>query len=59
MLRAHRLTRFGPADLNDVPAWRGLSEVAIGQPDKAEADFRTALLRRPGYKLAIEALASL
>jgi tetratricopeptide (TPR) repeat protein len=45
--------------LEEAYYWRGLSEIAIGQPDQAEKDFRTALLRRPGYKLAIEGLAQL
>ncbi|MEP7357627.1 MAG: hypothetical protein ABI847_10340, partial [Anaerolineales bacterium] len=45
--------------LEEAYYWRGLSEIALGQPDQAADDFRTALLRHPGYKPAIEGLAQL
>jgi tetratricopeptide (TPR) repeat protein len=47
------------AGLEEAYYWRGLSEIALGQQDKAVEDFRTALARHPGWKPAIEALATL
>ena len=45
--------------LEEAYYWRGLAEIALGQQDKAVEDFRTALVRHPGWKPAIEALAQL
>ena len=39
--------------------WRGMAEIALGQPEQAAEDFRTALQRHPGYKPALEGLAQL
>jgi tetratricopeptide (TPR) repeat protein len=56
---------FAIDSVNTVPGleeayyWRGLSLIALGQQDKAVEDFRTALARHPGWKPAIEALATL
>jgi len=56
---------FAIDSVNTVPGleeayyWRGLSEIALGQPDKAAEDFRTALQRHPSWQPAIEALATL
>ncbi len=47
------------AGLEEAYYWRGLSLIALGQADQAAEDFRTALARHPGWKPAIEALATL
>jgi tetratricopeptide (TPR) repeat protein len=59
------LASFAIDSVNTVPGleeayyWRGLSEIALGQPDKADADFRTALERHPNWQLAIDALSQM
>lgn len=59
------LATFAIDSVNTVPGleeafyWRGMAEIALGQPDQAAEDFRTALQRHPGYKPAIEGLAQL
>lgn len=39
--------------------WRGQAEEAFGEPQRAIADYRTALQRHPGYDLAEAALRAL
>jgi tetratricopeptide (TPR) repeat protein len=59
------LATFAIDSVNTVPGleeayyWRGMAEIALGQPDKAAEDFRTALQRHAGYKPALEGLAQL
>ncbi len=59
------LATFAINSVNTVPGleeayyWRGLAERALGQPDQAVADFRTALERHPNWQPAIDALAEL
>jgi len=50
---------IGEPGLEEAYYWRGLAEQALGQRSEAVEDFRTALVRHPGYQLAIEALAAL
>jgi hypothetical protein len=45
--------------LEEAYYWRGLSEIALGQQDKAVDDYRTALVRHPGWKPAIDELVRL
>jgi tetratricopeptide (TPR) repeat protein len=45
--------------LEEAYYWRGMAEIALGQPDQAAEDFRTALQRHPGYEPALEGLAQL
>jgi tetratricopeptide (TPR) repeat protein len=45
--------------LEEAYYWRGLSQIALGDPTAAAEDFRTALQRHPGYKPAIEGLQQL
>ncbi len=59
------LASFAIDSVNTVPGleeayyWRGLAEIALGQPDKSEADFRTALERHPNWQPAIDALGEM
>jgi tetratricopeptide (TPR) repeat protein len=59
------LATFAIDSVNTVPGleeayyWRGMAEIALGQPDQAAEDFRTALQRHPGYEPALEGLAQL
>jgi tetratricopeptide (TPR) repeat protein len=52
-------------DSANIPAieesfyWRGMAEQALGQRDKAIADYRNALNWHPGFALAKDALAEL
>jgi tetratricopeptide (TPR) repeat protein len=45
--------------LEEAYYWRGMSERALGQPDAAAEDFRTALERHPGFQPASDALAEM
>lgn len=50
---------IGEPGLEEAYYWRGLAEEALGQPDQAIDDYRTALIRHPGYQSAIDALTAL
>ncbi len=50
---------IGEPGLEEAYYWRGLSEQALGQRAEAVEDFRTALVRHPGYPPALEALTAL
>lgn len=50
---------IGEPGLEEAYYWRGLSEEALGQPDKAIDDYGTALIRHPGYQPALDALTAL
>ena len=50
---------IGEPGLEEAYYWRALSEEALGQPDKAIDDYRTALIRHPGYQPAIDGLTAL
>jgi hypothetical protein len=50
---------IGEPGLEEAYYWRGLAEEALGQSDQAIEDYRTALVRHPGYQPAIDALAAL
>ena len=45
--------------LEEAYYWRGQAEQSLGQPAAAADDYRTALIRHPGYQPAIDALTSL
>jgi tetratricopeptide (TPR) repeat protein len=45
--------------LEEAYYYRGLAELELGQPAEAEADFRTALQRHPGWAPALQALADM
>jgi tetratricopeptide (TPR) repeat protein len=49
----------GVAGLEEAYYWRGQAEQSLGQPDAAVADYKTALDRHPGYKLASDALTKM
>ena len=56
---------FAIDSVNTVPGleeayyWRGLARLALGQQDQAVEDFRTALVRHPGWQMAIDELVRL
>lgn len=56
---------FAIDSVNTVPGleeayyWRGLSRIALGQQDQAVEDFRTALVRHPGWQPAVDELVRL
>jgi len=45
--------------LEEAYYWRGQAEQSLGQPQAAIDDYKTALDRHPGYKLAVDALNNL
>ncbi|MBL8095954.1 MAG: tetratricopeptide repeat protein [Anaerolineales bacterium] len=45
--------------LEEAYYWRGQAYEALGEYDKAVEDYRTSLLKRPGYKLPTDGLARL
>jgi tetratricopeptide (TPR) repeat protein len=50
---------IGEPGLEESYYWRGQAEEALGQRNPAIDDYRTALVRHPNYKLAVDALAAL
>lgn len=50
---------IGEPGLEEAYYWRGLAEEGLGQPEQAIEDYRTALIRHPGYQPAIDALTAL
>ncbi len=50
---------IGEPGLEEAYFWRGQAEEALGQRDPAIEDYRTALIRHPGYPNALDALNAL
>jgi tetratricopeptide (TPR) repeat protein len=50
---------IGEPGLEEAYFWRGQAEEALGQREQAIEDYRTALVRHPGYQNALDALAAL
>jgi peptidase C39-like protein len=50
---------IGEPGLEEAYFWRGQSEEVLGQRDQAIEDYRTALIRHPGYQNALDALTAL
>lgn len=50
---------IGEPGLEEAYYWRGQAQEMLGERDKAIEDYRTALVRHPGYQLAVDALTAL